>query len=102
MTNKAVEGTTTNTVTGNVFVPKTPELFTYDADGNQLTDGRWNYKWDAENRLLVAVVNTAVGTQHYLAFEYDCQGRRIGKKIWNNTTVVTAIVCASRSAIAWP
>jgi YD repeat-containing protein len=73
-------------VTGNVFVPKTPELFTYDADGNQLADGRWNYTWDAENRLIVSVVNTAVGPQQYLAFEYDCQGRRIGKKIWNNTT----------------
>jgi YD repeat-containing protein len=35
-----------------VFVPKTPETFTYDADGNLLSDGRWNYTWDAENRLV--------------------------------------------------
>ena len=39
-------------VTGNVFVPKTPELFTYDLDGNMISDGRWNYTWDAENRLV--------------------------------------------------
>ena len=29
--------------TGHAFVPKTPETFTYDADGNLLSDGRWNY-----------------------------------------------------------
>ena len=28
-----------------------PEPFAYDADGNTLSDGRWNYTWDAENRL---------------------------------------------------
>jgi hypothetical protein len=26
----------------NLSVPKTPELFSYDADGDLLTDGRWN------------------------------------------------------------
>ena len=39
-------------VTGNVYVPKTPEAFTYDLDGNMTSDGRWNYTWDAENRLI--------------------------------------------------
>jgi len=39
-------------VSGNVFVSKTPEAFTYDLDGNMTSDGRWNYIWDAENRLI--------------------------------------------------
>ena len=30
----------TSLETGHVFVPKTPETFTYDADGNLLSDGR--------------------------------------------------------------
>jgi hypothetical protein len=38
-------------VTGRVFVAQTPETFTYDADGNMLTDGRFRYTWNAENRL---------------------------------------------------
>ncbi len=33
------------------ILPKTPEQFTYDFDGNVLSDGRWNYTWDGENRL---------------------------------------------------
>jgi YD repeat-containing protein len=40
------------TVTGNLFVPRTPEVFTHDLDGNLTSDGRWTYTWDAENRLL--------------------------------------------------
>src|SRR5205823_4889195 len=54
-------------------------------DGNQTSDGRWNYTWDAENRLIRLVANTATGPQQRLDFEYDYQGRRIGKKVWNNT-----------------
>ena len=33
-------------------MPQTPENFTYDADGNLSTDGRWSYTWDGENRLV--------------------------------------------------
>ena len=38
--------------TGRVFVAKTPEEFAYDEDGNLVSDGRWTYAWDAENRLV--------------------------------------------------
>lgn len=37
---------------GKVYLPQANESFSYDADGNLLTDGRWSYSWDAENRLL--------------------------------------------------
>ena len=36
---------------GSLFLPRTPEVFTYDQDGNQTSDGHWMYTWDAENRL---------------------------------------------------
>jgi RHS repeat-associated protein len=78
-----VSGATT--VTGNVWVPQTPEAYTYDDDGNTLTDGRWTYTWDAENRLVRLVARTAVGPQQRIDFEYDHQSRRIRKKVWNNT-----------------
>ena len=37
---------------GRMFVAKTPEIFTYDLDGNMVTDGQWTNTWDGENRLV--------------------------------------------------
>jgi len=85
-TNIVVSATGQNSVTGNVFVARTPESFTYDADGNLTQDGRWTYTWDAENRLVSLVPSTAVGPQSSIKFEYDSQGRRIAKQVWPNTT----------------
>jgi len=84
-TNKAGQSGTTNTVTGNVFLPKTPEVFAYDADGNLLSDGRWTNSWDAENRLIsmqgLSTLPTA--TRQQLDFEYDWMSRRIRKTVSN-------------------
>lgn len=74
----------TNTI-GQTFVPKTAENFSYDFDGNLTNDGRWTYTWDAENRLVRMVANTTTGPQQRMDFEFDAKGRRIGKKVWNNT-----------------
>ena len=51
VTNRAVKNGTTNSVTGDVFLAKTAEVFGYDPDGNETNDGRWMFTWDAENRL---------------------------------------------------
>lgn len=72
-------------VTRYDFVPQTPESFSYDLDGNLTGDGRWNYYCDAENRLLRMVARTAMGPQQRLQFTYDWQGRRLTKKVWDNT-----------------
>ena len=63
-----------------------PPHFTYDADGNLTSDGRWNYFWDAENRLVSMAPSTTVGPQISLAFRYDWRGRRILKQVWSNAT----------------
>jgi len=72
------------TFSGHLFVPATPEGFSYDLDGNLLEDGRWNYTWDAENRLISMVTRTdvaAIGApRQRLTFKYDYAGRRISKK----------------------
>jgi len=66
-------------VSGNVFVPKTPEVFWYDADGNLTNDGRWVYTWDAENRLVkVESVGTSpAASKRKVEWVYDPRGRRI-------------------------
>ncbi|MEW6305060.1 MAG: RHS repeat-associated core domain-containing protein [Verrucomicrobiota bacterium] len=72
---------------GHVFVPRVLEQYTYDADGNLLTDGRWQYTWDGENRLvkLQSLAYAPVGSERKLEFAYDAGGRRIQKKsYWYN------------------
>lgn len=73
-------------VTGHIYVPENPEVYTYDADGNLLSDGRWSYTWDGENRLLsmTSLAGAPSGSQMQLEFAYDWQGRRIQKMVLTN------------------
>jgi RHS repeat-associated protein len=84
VTNKAVQGTTT-TVTGNVFLPQTPEVFSYDADGNLTNDGHYSYTWDAENQLVfMQTTNLPTAAWFQIQMEYDWMGRRIRKTVSTN------------------
>ena len=64
-----------------LFVPPQTETFAYDLDGNLTQDGRWDYVWDAENRLVevrttVTTFNAGVLGQK-VTYEYDWQGRLV-------------------------
>jgi len=75
-------------IDGNYTVPQTPQLFTYDDDGNMTGDGVWAYTWNGENRLIAAVQ----ANKTKLEFKYDYQGRRTEMKVYswaNNTWSVT-------------
>ena len=76
------------TVTGNLFVPKTPEAFTYDADGNQTSDGHWTNRWDAENRLISAesLSTTPLASRRKVEWKYDWQGRRIRQTTYDGSS----------------
>ena len=83
-----VSATGETPVIGNVFVPRTPEAFTYDLDGNMTGDGRWNYTWDAENRLLRVETrsDTPQGSWRKVEWTYGRLGRRIRQttSVWTN------------------
>ena len=68
---------------GNRFVARTPELFSYDADGNLTNDGRFSYVWDAENRLtsLTSQADAPAASQVKLEFAYDYGSRRVQKLV---------------------
>jgi RHS repeat-associated protein len=85
-TNITVNATGQASVSGNALVPKTPEGFTYDADGNLVQDGIWIYTWDAENRLIAMESGTGVPpvARQRLEFAYDWQGRRVEKIVSTN------------------
>ena len=70
--------------TGSVFVPRTPEQFGYDLDGNLTGDGHWTYIWDGENQLvgMEALGGLPAAERKKLAFRYDDTGRRVQKRVW--------------------
>jgi RHS repeat-associated protein len=78
----------------NQFVPASPEAYTYDEDGNLLSDGRWSYTWDAENRLksmeTVPTAYNAGAPRQKLDFTYDYLGRRVQKtrSTWSGSSWV--------------
>jgi len=74
------------TETGHVFVAQSPEAFTYDDDGNLLSDGRFNYTWDGENRLVAAETLSTLPSavpRVKVEFAYDYMSRRVGKSVYN-------------------
>ncbi len=75
---------------GSYNVPKRDQTFTYDADGNLLSDGKWTYTYNAENRLIELTTKNSNDTK--LEFKYDYDGRRVSKKIysWNTDHWVLA------------
>jgi RHS repeat-associated protein len=58
------------------------EELVYDEDGNLIEDGRFRYKWNAENRLVAVVPKVAETDAKRLDFAYDYMGRRIRKKVY--------------------
>ncbi len=74
-----------------VFQRKADETFEYDNDGNLISDGLWDYTYDAENRLVAmqthdALNETLAGVAgepqpRKLTFAYDHMGRRVGKTV---------------------
>ena len=80
--------------TNHLFFAQSPELFEYDLDGNLTKDGRFNYTWNGENRLIcvetrddLPVEVPRFRTEHI----YDHFGRRIRKEIFdsNNSKLKT-------------
>jgi RHS repeat-associated protein len=89
--------------TGHLFLAKSPQAFAYDEDGNLVADGRWDYAWDAENRLVGMTTRpeafaAGVSSQR-LAFAYDYMGRRVRKVV--DAAVGTNWVNALTSTFAY-
>ena len=68
-----------NKQSASFLVPKRDQSFTYDFDGNMLSDGNWTYTWNGENRLISAVK----ANSQKVEFAYDYMGRRTAKLVYN-------------------
>ena len=76
VTNKAILSGT-NTTNGSILLPKTPELFAFDADGNEASSGQWTNTWDAENRLVQteSLPSAPTDSKRRVTYVYDSRGR---------------------------
>lgn len=70
--------------TRTVLLPPQTQGFTYDDDGNLLTDGIWGYTWDAENRLtqITNLTSVTANDRRKLLLTYDYLARRQSKKVY--------------------
>lgn len=84
-------GATSLVSTDSVSAPVAPasQAYTYDNDGNPLSDDLWSYTWDAENRLIAMETSTGAVTggvtKEKLEFAYDYLHRRVEKKVYSWT-----------------
>lgn len=80
------------TDTRRAFLPSASESFSYDEDGNLEGEDRWDFTWDAENRLTTVETSAAAisagAPQEKVAYRYDYLGRRVQRthSIWNSGT----------------
>ena len=83
VTRTATDQTTTRAQT-TVTRPADATAYTYDLNGNMLTDGQWTYTWNDENRMISAEEdpNVGGGSSRRLLFSYDGQGRRRTKSVY--------------------
>lgn len=88
-----------------VYFPQMSESLTYDNNGNLTADGRWEYRWDAENRLVsmwtspLAQSGLSQQLRRKLDFTYDWQGRRIKKCVYNPTSNAVPATWSTTAAV---
>lgn len=72
---------------GSLAIPPANESFTYDADGNLLSDGIRGYTWDAANRLIrietLAAAASAGVPYLRVEYTYDSESRRVRRQLFD-------------------
>ncbi|MBU2221401.1 MAG: hypothetical protein KJ722_02160 [Candidatus Omnitrophica bacterium] len=62
------------------------DVYSYDTNGNLVSDGTWTYGYDYENRLVSAANSTTTAS-----YSYDAFGRRISKSVNGQSSTVNYI-----------
>lgn len=83
----SVQGQPDVQVDYDIYLPTDPVSPSYDDDGNLTFDGRWNYQWNVANRLEMMWTSLEAAQAgapiQVLVFEYDSQGRRFHKVVYD-------------------
>lgn len=75
---------TTNNLNQYTSITNPVQSPVYDDDGSLISDGKFTYEWNAENRLISVISTEDPSDLDYvkLEFKYDYMGRRVNKKVW--------------------
>jgi RHS repeat-associated protein len=80
-------------ITGRkTYVPPQAESIVHDSDGNLTADGRWEFGWDGENRLVDVRTRDNAYTngvpRQRVRFDYDASGRVLERRefVWSGGT----------------
>lgn len=97
---QSVSNTVTLTSNATVFLPRTPETFVHDADGNLVTNGQFSFGWDAENRLtsFTPLPGTPTNIWQSGRMSHDHLGRRVSKAVSNYVNGVWQLAFDQRFA----
>ena len=84
-----------NTTSGHHIIPPASLAPTHDADGNLLSNGLWQFTWDAENRLTQAE-STSAATSAGIPYRkitslYDAESRRLQRQVFDAPASPTPI-----------
>jgi len=87
-----------NTSTNNyqVVVPPSSSAFTYDNNGNLLTDGIHTFAWDAKNQLVSIIYNAGANAGNHTEFTYNGLGERVQILERTGTTVGNGTITSTK------
>jgi RHS repeat-associated protein len=73
---------------------------TYDADGNELTNGAGQtYTWDAKNEMMSIVYTVGANSGNHTDFAYDTLGRRISIVERTGTTIGSGTITSTKQLV---
>ena len=81
-------------------VANTTSIPTFDADGNELTNGNGeSYTWDARNELVAIVYTAGSNSGNHTEFTYDALGHRIAIVERTGTTIGSGTVNSTKQLV---
>jgi len=79
-----------------VVIPPASGSFTYDLNGNLLTDGIHTFGWDAKNQLVSIIYNAGANAGNHTEFTYNGLGQRVSIIERTGTTIGSGTITSTK------
>ncbi len=82
-----------------VIAPPSSSSYSYDNNGNLLSDGIHNYNWDAKNELVSIIYNYGTNAGNHTEFTYNGLGQRVQIVERIGTTVGSGSITSTKQYV---